>query len=1420
MSQLDSNSTLADVLGSYVPKLIHKYVIAHPTPIDEPVTEKFQAAVLFADISGFTLLTERLAERGPSGVESLARILNEYFGRLIDIVHDYGGDVVKFAGDAVVAVWTVASSEEATDALFLDDQRRRALRAAECALKIRAELTHYKTENLDLYLKLAVSAGNIVAAHVGGEFNRWELLLTGNPLVEVGIANSLAKAGEILVAPSAWKLIRNDCIAELMEFELPESIAQAGRLSALRGAPAAAAIEAPIILSGIENALRPYIPGAIINRLAAGQSGWIAELRRVTVLFINLPGLNQDTKLDASQRIAKMLQRSVYRYEGSINKINVDDKGVTLIAAFGLPPFSHEDDPARGASAALAIRRELNALNVRSSIGIATGRIFCGSIGNESRREYAAIGNAVNLSARLMSVANLQSGLIKEFGVPILCDRATYDSAKDTVVFQTLTPQPIKGRSELVEVFFPLEGKKSVIRPKAELIGRREEKIILGSALQGLERDATSRAVILYGEAGIGKSRLFEELIRQAETLDLRILRGEGDAIERNSLYYAWRGIFHQVLGLDKLLAKPDLSEADRLEIQSRIESKLDEADAGLARYAPLLDVLLPTLIPDNELTVAMTSEIRASNTRETLARLLNHVAQRAPLLIVMEDLHWFDSASWELLVDVRQKVNPILLALNTRPLPEPPPKPFEQIIEMPGTQLVRLEAMPLDDVEAVVCQRLGVRSIPSAIGRVIREKSEGNPFFAEELAHTLLNSGLMVVEGDEAKIGKRFADFNDLVLPDTLQAAITNRIDSLDPSQQLALKVASVIGRIFTLRLLQAIYPIDSDKPSLPAHMEALTRLSLTAIESETPDLAYVFKHAVTQEAAYNLMLFSQRRQLHRAIAEWIEKSNEGNLSSYFPLLAYHWSQAIEQTDALDDRRTIARAMECLEKAGDQAMQNFANRETIQFFKQALEWEAKLPKAKSRAQTLERRKRCIRWHRKISVAYYGLGLLPDCNEHVREALRLFKRPQPTSTVAFAVGSLPPLLKQIGRRFIPIQAAQRGSADKELMLEMARLYELLGRICFYSNEALPTMYCILHSLDFAEQVGTSPELANAYSGMAILTGFAQLHSLAERYVSRALAVAEEVNQPSNLITVNVLTSVYQIAVGKWDEIRIKAQQARELCEQLGDYRQWGDALSVLAESAFLSGHIAEGLDVQKTLLEDARRRNSPLQIVWGLDGVAWNNIRLENEATAIPMLEEALQILEEIPNQAASINTHAQLALAHLRLGDEEKALQYADDVLKLAEGVSPTVYALLIGFSAVAQVYFTLWEKTLYAPLSLARKRDLEALQSSTLKALALLSAYKRIFPIGFPYLAYYRGWQSSLNGDIKQALKFWRKGLEVAQKFNLLYEEGLLRLKLAEAGENRNAHIESAIRIFETMDATRELQSAKVLWGEGSPR
>lgn len=1428
-----SNPALTEILASYVPKLIQNRIVADPSPIESPVTDEMPAAILFADISGFTPLTERLAERGPTGVEALARILNEYFGELIDIVHEYGGDIVKFAGDAAIAVWPIVPDLQVSNALVnvepasgqipptpmnavtRADQWQWTMRVAECALKIRERLTNYKAEGTNLDLKLAISTGTITTAHVGGVFNRWEFLLTGLPLVELGIANNLARAGEILVTPSAWKLIRNDSIAEPMEFELKDAIAQGGRLNGLnKPSSIFSSNVTPVIPEGAENSLRAYIPGAIINRLSAGQSGWIAELRRVTVLFINLPNLNQDTALDISQNIARLIQRSVYRYEGSINKINVDDKGITIVAALGLPPFAHEDDPARGVQAALMIRKELNGLKVRSNIGITTGRIFCGSIGNEARREYTTIGNAVNLSARLMGAASNQFELIEKYGVPILCDRLTYDGAKDAVEFESLSPQQVKGRMEAVEVFHPLGLKKSVMRPKTELIGRQEEKTLIANALQELTRGTAHQTIILQGEAGIGKSRLFEDLARQAETLDVNMFSGGGDSIEKSNPYHAWRPIFNRILNIENISTSVELTDDDRITLQNRVLTQLREIDPDLARYAPLLDVVLPVTISENEFTSAMSGEIRGSNIREVLTRLLNHEAGRAPLLIVMEDLHWFDSSSWSLLVDVQQKVRPLFLALNTRPLSDPVPLQFKQLQESAEARLVRLEAMMLDDVEALVCQRLGVKSIPPIIGRLIREKSEGHPFFAEELAYAMRDSGVLIIQDQECLINPRFANFAALSLPDTLQAAITNRIDSLDPSQQLTLKVASVIGRIFALRVLEAVHPIEADKPSLPDYMETLTRLSLTLVESEAPDLAYIFKHAVTQEVAYNLMLYSQRRQLHRAVAEWIEQSNEMTIESYYTLLAYHWTQAAEATQTLPKDEAVRKAVEYLEKAGEQAMQTFANQEVVQFFSQALEWDTKLPKPEGRDASLNRQIRRARWHSRLGLAHYGLGSLPDCNIHVREALRLLESPLPSSKGQFALGLLPQIIRQVVHRFFPSRyiGTVSNERQREVTIEVARLYELMGRIYFYSNETIPIMYCILRFMNTAEKTGPSPELASAYAGMAVLAGLAQLHPLAETYVERALAVAKEVNQPSNLVTVSVVTSVYQITVGKWDEVRKRVEEAKAICEQLGDSRQWGDCTVLLGENAIISSDIDYSINIQKILLADARKRRNPLQQGWALFGVAANNIRLGNEAEAVPMLEEALQILEKLPNLASSINTNGQLALAHLRLGQHGQALAYAGVVLELAVDISPTVYSMDLGFAAAADVYFELWEKALQDS---TRQVDADRYELLAERALKLLRAFQKVFPIGQAVTPYYQGWYEWLTDNPQAAIRTWNKGLEAAKKFNMPYQEGLMRVRLGaslkDSVDMRREHLERAIQIFEKMGAVRELELAR---------
>lgn len=1407
-----SNLALTELLASYVPKLIQKRVIANPAPIEAPVAENLQAAVLFADISGFTLLTERMAERGPTGVETLARILNEYFGQLIDIVHEYGGDVVKFAGDAVIAVWPIVPDPSIDDSITRADQWQWTMRAAECAIEIHKRLTNYKVEGASLYLKLAISMGEITTVHVGGVFNRWEFLLTGTPLIELGIANQIAWAGDILITPSAWKLIRNDVNAEPIEFELKSTIAQGGRLESLNKPSSIFHVPAPpVIPEGVENSLRPYIPGAIINRLTAGQSSWIAELRRVTVLFINLPDLDQGTALESAQSIARLIQRSVYHYEGSINKINVDDKGITIVAALGLPPFSHEDDPARGVQSALMIRKELSKLQVSSYIGIATGRIFCGSVGNDTRREYTIIGNAVNLAARLMGAASLQHELIAKYSVPILCDRLTYDSAREAIQFDPLPPQSIKGRSEPVEVFHAREQKKSVVRSKTELIGRQEEKTLMAAALQELSRGAPLQTLVLQGEAGIGKSRLFEDLIRQAETLNVQMFIGNGDAIEKSSPYHAWRPIFNKIFDLEDVLARNESSEEVKTIITDRVTAKLEEIDLELARYSPLLDVVLPVSIPDNDLTAAMSGETRSGNVRELLARLLAHEANQAPLLIVMEDLHWFDSASWALLVDVQQRVRPLFLALNTRPLADPIPVQFKQILETAGTRLVRLEAMMLDDVEALVCQRLGVKSVPPMISRLIREKSEGHPFFAEELAYALRDSGILVIENQECRVHSRFMNFEDLALPDTLQAAITNRIDSLNPAQQLTLKVASVIGRIFAFRVLQAIHPIEADKSSLPDYMATLTRLSLTMVESEAPDLAYIFKHAVTQEVAYNLMLFAQRRTLHQAVAEWIETNYEKNLEAYYTLLAHHWSQAAETTDTVRNEHALRKAVAYLEKAGEQAMQNYANQEALQFFSHALELEVKLPGPEVGVVADERRIRKARWHGRLALANYGLGSLPDCSKHIYEALRLLENPMPRSSIQIGLGLLPQIVRQVFHRVFPSRfiGSVTDGREREIAIEVARLYELLGRIYFYANQTLPIMYSVIRFTNEAEKAGPSPELASAYSSMAVLAGFAQLHTLAETYVQRALTVAQQVNLPSNLITVYVVTGAYLLTVGKWTEVRERVEEAKALCEQLGDYRQWGDATAMLGESAFIAGDTAYSMDIQTILLEDARRRRNPLQQCWGLLGVAVNHIRRGNEAEALPMLEEALRILEDTPNLASSIETNGQVALAYLRLGQKEKALLHAGHCLALSENLSPTVYSMDIGFAGIADVYFELWEEALGSP---ERQSEADTYQQLAEKALKRLQAFQKVFPIGQPVTPLYQGWYEWLTGNHEAAVKTLQSGLAAALKFNMLYEEGMIRLRLAlYSGENleaRKQNLFQAREIFEKMGAPRELR------------
>ncbi len=423
-------SAYLETLASYVPRLIVNRFAAHPAAMTEPVAERFPASLLFADITGFTTLTERLAKRGPAGAEQVSALLNDYFGRLIDLVVAHGGDVVKFAGDALLAVWP------ATD----DALSRVTHRAAQCGLIAQKTLHNYEPfEDVRLSLRISIGAGEMFAVHLGGMHDRWEFIVAGEPLVQLRTVKRHAQPGDALLSPQAWALVQDYCVGH----PLPSGDVLLGGVHTPPPPfepPAAAALPAEA-----ENALRAYIPNSALARLAAGQTGWMAELRRVTVVFLNLPDLNYTTSLDHAQDVMRAMQMTLYRYEGSINKLSVDDQGVSLIAALGLPPLAHEDDAVRGVQVALALQAAAHERGLRSAIGVTTGRMFCGSVGNARRRDYTLVGDVVNLATRLMQNAPDD----------IFCDEGTVQTTSTRIAFEPLGAIKVKGKAEPVAIYRP-----------------------------------------------------------------------------------------------------------------------------------------------------------------------------------------------------------------------------------------------------------------------------------------------------------------------------------------------------------------------------------------------------------------------------------------------------------------------------------------------------------------------------------------------------------------------------------------------------------------------------------------------------------------------------------------------------------------------------------------------------------------------------------------------------------------------------------------------------------------------------------------------------------------------------------------------------------------------------------------------------
>ena len=1363
---------LVETLTSYIPSLVAYRLVQDPAPITEPAAERFSAAVLFADISGFTAITEQMGRSGPGGIENLSRLLNDYFGRLTELIFAHGGDVVKFAGDAMLAIWPAQERLAAAGAapgLPDPDLAEATLRAAGCALQIQEALCDYTAGGQTLRMRVAVGAGELDAVYIGGVYQRWEFLLAGEPLVQVGQIESQIHPGGVILSPEAWELTGGQC----------RGIRQASgavHLQSLGNPPPPRPAGQVRLPAEAEPALWAYVPGAIRARLAAGQSGWLAELRRLTVLFVNLPDLCHTTPLVEAQQIMDALQNCLYRYEGSINKISIDEKGVTLVAALGLPPLAHADDAGRGLRAARDIQAALRANRVHNAIGVASGPVFCGSIGSRRRREYAILGGTVNLAARLMQAALAHPRTM------LLCDAATRQAAGEQFIFETLPPAAIKGRSEPVPVFQPLEEKPAALLSQGEMVGRTAERMQLADCCQAL-LGGQGRLLIIEGEAGIGKSRLAGDLLRQARSLGFNVLAGAGDAIERFSPYYAWRPVFARLFELDLFSDPPELQ-------RSRVLGWLQALRPDLLELAPLLDAVLPLDLPDNELTAQLAGDGRANRTGELLVSLLQDQARAGRLLLVLEDAHWLDSASWALARRAWKEVQPLLLALAARPMAEPLPPGYARLRSEENPLHLHLEALPVDDIRALVCQRLGVASVPEPALRLIETRAEGHPFFSEELAYALRDSGLIQVAEGGCRLAPGAEDLAALDFPNSIQGVIISRIDRLTPQQQLTLKVASVIGRLFAFRVLRDIYPIEADRAGLPAALHTLEQLDLTPLDTPEPDLAYIFKHVITQEVTYNLMAYVQRRALHRVTAEWYEHTYAADLSPYYPLLAHHWTRVVagqgESEPLLDDPALVAHAVDVLERAGDQARLDNANQEAINFFETLLGWlgRAGMPVVPALRQA--------HWERQLGQATYGLGDLQASRAHYERALSLLGWPMPATTGGLLLRFLAQAGVQTGHILRPPRPPAGADPRHAAMREAADACGLLGQIYYQLEDSLRTTIASLQAVNLGETAGGSQILPLSYAMTGIAASLVPIHPLARRYIHGGLASAQQAGGLFEIAFAAEGAGVYYLGTGQAASAGENLERAAVIFQRLGNRRHLDESRALWAWSCYLQGRLAQAIDLWKLATLSGNQAQDPWVQAWGLSGQVEVGLAAGlAPAEAGQLMAEARAVLERGVSLPEQIRVWGVSSKTHLLCGELELAGQAADRALDWIGRSIPTNVYTYEGYAFAAETSLALWERERSA-----------ACQARAKRALRQMWSFGRVFSMARARAWRLQGRYEWQAGHPKKALSAWRKSIAKASLRSLPCEEAWAHQDLAahlpSDDPARQRHLEQAAALL----------------------
>ncbi len=780
-------------------------------------------SLVFADVSGFTALAERLARRGKVGAEELTNTLNTVFGELLGVAGRWGGDCLKFGGDAVLL-------------LFTGD--RHASRAARAAHDMQAALRALRRTRsgaglAKLAMSVGVHSGSLHAFLVGSSHR--ELMLAGPGVSAVLGLESAAQGGQILVSEAT--------AADLTIADVQGS--DAGLL--LRRAPstAEATLPSPLLdgdaVSGIPDRVRGHLDGLRKE----------GEHRLAVIGFLKFGGTERlldegggPALLDALEELVELVQERCREHEVTFLATDVDADGGKIILATGIPSASAEDED----RLLLALREVLDAasgipLHLRA--GVNRGRIFAVDLGGADRRTFTVMGDAVNLAARVMGHARWGQ---------LIATQDVLDRTRTHFELEHLAPFLVKGKADPVTaavVGAPVGRREVGATPGAVLIGRQEQQALIRAAFDDAHR-GVGQIIEIVGEPGIGKSSLVAAVTQTDHGLSRFTF--EAGRYSLATPYFALRRGLLTAMGL-----APDAGVADVAEV---LQGIVADTAPHLVPWMPLLGVPVGLELPDTPETGRLDPANRQAQLHRSVVELMEHLLAD-PTLITIEDAHWLDTASCELLRALLSGVTsrPWAVVITRRAVPG-----GLELADLPASSLL-LGHLSNEELKALAASAAGGAALPPGVIDDLVERSGGNPLFLRELVRASLTGG----------VGE---------LPESIEAVVGTTIDALPPADRTLLRHAAVLGGHFPVDVLAAM--VDAPLPNVTTEMR---RLDHYLTLDERSGVAG-FRHILLRDVAYETLPYRARQRLHERAGSILEEQ-AADPDALAELLAIHFHRA-----------------------------------------------------------------------------------------------------------------------------------------------------------------------------------------------------------------------------------------------------------------------------------------------------------------------------------------------------------------------------------------------------------------------------------------------------------------------------------------------------------------------------------------------